>query len=53
VPAETPSPPAFLRERIGKETAAGIPACLFSLKPLLAIGFWLNLSQDAELEAKS
>jgi hypothetical protein len=40
---ETPAPPAFCRERIGKETAAGMvpPVCFLSLT---ALGFWLLAS---------
>jgi hypothetical protein len=40
VQVETPAPPALRKERIGKETAAGMipPVCVLSKS---ALGFWL------------
>jgi len=60
VPVETPAPPALRKERIGKETAAGIvpPVCVFSLAAfsswLLAFGSPRSYETTAdELEAES
>jgi cyclic pyranopterin phosphate synthase len=55
---ETPAPPALRRERIGKETTAGMffpPVRFLSLISLwtLARGSWLNRSTGAKLRART